>query len=87
MIKVIIASLIVTTTLFLLYAIIIFSFTISPILGSFIIVFAVLFLFFSIIRLGAESSKEIAEKNEHQTRSKFADRLDEAKRIQKQKRD
>ena len=85
MIKIIIASLIVTVTLFLLYAMIMFSFTISPILGSFMIVFAVLFLFFSLISLGREAAKE--EQKKHPTRSKFAERLEEAKRIQEQKRD
>ena len=50
------------------------------------IVFAVLFLFFSIIKLRAETSKEIADKNERPARSKFTDRLEEAKRIQEQKK-
>ncbi len=85
MIKVIIASLIVTVTLFLLYAMIVFCFSISPILGSFMIIFSILFLFFSVINLGREAAKEETTKNIRPTTSKFAERLEEAKRIQEQK--
>ena len=86
LISILILCLIITTTLFFLYAIILFCFTISAILGAFMIVFAVLFLFFSIIELLADTSKGIAEKNEQPSRSKFTERLEEAKRIQEQKK-